>query len=307
MAVSSRFKDRFFLLRAATCASVATALLLICVKAAAWFITGSLSVLASLVDSLMDAAASLINFLAVRYSLKSPDEEHRFGHGKAEALAGLGQASFVMGSAFFLMINAVERMSKPVVLKDLEVGVGVMFFSIIATFILICVQRYVIEKTDSPAIRADMIHYTSDLLTNASTIAALVLAAYGWMYMDSVFAVGIAALICFSACRIGYESVQSLMDRQLPQQVRDRICDIVLSHEEVIGVHDLKTRKSGQTFFIQFHIDLDDEMSLLKAHRITKQVERSIAAVFPRCDLIIHQDPVGVPRKISPEYACDKK
>ena len=283
--------DTSALLKLATYASTATAFLLIGVKGAAWLMTGSLSVMASLVDSLMDAAASLINLLAVRYSLKSPDEDHQFGHGKAESLAGLGQACFIAGSAIFLLIHAAERLNHPQPLLEINIGLWVMAFAMAATLTLLAFQGYVIRRTNSSAIRADALHYKTDLLTNAAGIAALYFAAAGWPILDTLGAFAIACYILYSAWQIAREAMQVLMDRELPEETRQRICDIVLAHATVLGLHDLRTRQSGQTMLIQLHLDLDQGLPLSEAHRVTKEVERAIMASFPQADVIIHQDP----------------
>ena len=284
-------RDTDTLLRLATYASTATATVLIGVKGMAWFMTGSLSVMASLVDSLMDAAASLINLLAVRYSLKSADEDHQFGHGKAESLAGLGQACFIGGSAIFLLMHAAERLNHPQPLQEINVGLWVMVFAIGATLALLAFQGYVIKKTNSSAIRADALHYKTDLLTNTATIFALFFAASGWPLLDPLGALAIACYILYSAWQIGQEAMQVLMDRELPGKTRQRICDIALAHGTVLGLHDLRTRQSGQTMLIQLHLDLDQGLSLAEAHRVAKEVEQAIMASFPQADVIIHQDP----------------
>jgi len=279
------------LLRLATYASTATAVLLIGVKLVAWFMTGSLSVMASLVDSLMDAAASLINLLAVRYSLKRADEDHQFGHGKAESLAGLGQACFIAGSAIFLLMQAAERLKHPQPLQELNVGLWVMVFAIAATMVLLAFQGFVIKKTNSSAIRADALHYKTDLLTNTATIGALFFVASGWPLLDPLGALAIACYILYSAWQIGQEAMQVLMDQELPKETRQRICDIALAHATVLGLHDLRTRQSGQTMLVQFHLDLDQVLPLAGAHQVAKEVERAIMAAFPQADVIIHQDP----------------
>ncbi len=283
--------DSATLLRLATYASTATAVVLIGVKGVAWFMTGSLSVMASLVDSLMDAAASLINLLAVRYSLKSADQDHQFGHGKAESLAGLGQASFIAGSAIFLLMHAAERLNHPQPLQEINIGLWVMVFAIGATLALLAFQGYVIKQTNSSAIRADALHYKTDLLTNTATIGALFFAASGWPLLDPLGALAIACYILYSAWQIGQEAMQVLMDRELPEETRQHICDIALAHATVLGLHDLRTRQSGQTMLIQLHLDLDQSLPLAEAHRVAKEVEHAIMAAFPRADVIIHQDP----------------
>ncbi|OGQ86202.1 MAG: divalent metal cation transporter FieF [Deltaproteobacteria bacterium RIFOXYD12_FULL_56_24] len=283
--------DNARLLRLATYASTATAVMLIGVKGAAWFMTGSLSLMASLVDSLMDAAASLINLLAVRYSLKSADQDHQFGHGKAESLAGLAQACFIGGSAIFLLMHAAERLSHPQPLLEINIGLWVMAFAMTATLGLLAFQGYVIRQTNSAAIRADALHYQSDLLTNAAAITALFFAASGWPLLDPLGALGIAGYILYSAWRIGREAMQVLMDHELPEETRQRICDIVLAHGIVLGLHGLRTRQSGQTMLIQFHLDLDQALPLAEAHRVADEVENAIMAAFPQADVLIHQDP----------------
>lgn len=279
------------LLRLATYASVATAIVLIAAKLAAALLTGSVSVLASLVDSMMDAAASIINLLAVHYSLQPPDRDHRFGHGKAEPLAGLVQAAFIAGSAVFLILQAVDRLLNPRPLSDAVVGVGVLVFAIAATALLLLFQRRVIHYTQSTAIRADALHYATDLLTNGATIVALGLAMLGWTTMDPLFAIGIALYILYSAGHIGYESIQLLMDRELPIEIHARITEIARQHPQVRGVHDIRTRRSGQTYFVQMHLMLDDQIPLVEAHRIADEVEASILAAFPNADILIHEDP----------------
>jgi ferrous-iron efflux pump FieF len=279
------------LLRLATHASVATASLLIAAKLAAWAMTGSVSVLASLIDSMMDVAASLINLFAVRYALMPADREHRFGHGKAESLAGLAQTTFIAGSAVFLILQAFDRLLHPRPLEAVGIGIGVMVFAILATLALLLFQRHVIRATGSTAIRADALHYTTDVLTNVSIIIALLLSGYGWHGTDALFGLGIAVYILHSAWTIGHEAFQLLMDRELPDDQRQRIREAALSHAQVRGVHDLRTRRSGHDIFIQLHVELDDELSLFRAHEIADEVEALIQNIHPEADVLIHTDP----------------
>jgi len=284
------------LLQLATWSSVVTACVLIVAKSLAWWLTGSVSLLASLVDSLMDAGASLINLFAVRYSLMPADEEHRFGHGKAESLAGLAQATFIGGSAAFLVLHAVDRLQHPRPLEDVGVGVAVMVFSVLATLVLVAIQRHVVRRTRSTAIRADSLHYMTDLATNVSIIVALVLASRGWPGLDPVFAIGIAIYVAWGAWRIALEAFHQLMDRELPDPEREEIGRICLAHEQVIGVHGLRTRRSGQSEMIQLHLELDGGMTLERSHAIADAVEEAIRRAYPLADVIIHQDPVAVDR-----------
>jgi ferrous-iron efflux pump FieF len=283
------------LLRLATIASVATAVVLILAKLIAWSLTGSVSVMASLVDSLMDAGASLFNFLAIHFSLQPPDKEHRFGHGKLESLAGLAQATFITGSAVFLLLEAIDRLFHPRPLEHVTVGIIVICFSIAVTWILLAIQRYVINRTGSAAIRADALHYFTDLLTGTAVIAALAMAYFfAWTSADSWFAILIAFYILYSAWQIGYEAAQSLIDRELPDTEREKIKTLAMAYEGVFGVHDLRTRQSGQVKIIQLHLNLDGKQTLESAHSIADKVDAAIRAAFPNADIIIHQDPVDV-------------
>ncbi len=286
----SRAKKEW-LMRLATYGSVATALTLILAKSGAWFLTGSLAILASLVDSIMDMAASVINLIAINYSLKRPDKEHKFGYGKAEPLAGLIQASFIAGSAFFLIFQAIERLSSPKPVHDIGSGIWVILFAIGLTSVLILFQRIVIHHTGSTAIKADSLHYTTDILTNAATLVALFLVNRGYQAIDSIFALAIAAYILYSARTIAIEAMQLLLDRELPLEIRKKILEIATSPPEVLGVHDLRTRQSGQIKLIQLHLELSAQMKLQDAHHLAKKVEHHIHAYLPDADIIIHQDP----------------
>ncbi len=279
-------------LRRATRASVATAVLLILVKLAAWLLTGSVSLLASLIDSLMDALASLVNLLAVRWSLQPADAEHRFGHGKAEPLAGLMQAAFIAGSAVFLVLHAVERLRQPQPLEATAVGIGVMLFAMFATLLLLWLQRRVIRLTGSSAIRADALHYASDLLANLGVIAALLLAGRGVHFADPLFALLVAAYIFVSAGRIARAALHQLMDRELPAGVQARILAAARRPAAVRGVHDLRTRQAGQVPFVQLHLELDGDLPLREAHAVADEVDAAIRELLPGAEVIIHQDPV---------------
>lgn len=296
--------DRATQLRTATYASVATAVLLVSMKLGAWLMTGSVSILASLMDSLMDSAASALNLIAVRYSLVPADEEHRFGHGKAEPLAGVAQAAFIGGSAVFLTLHAVERLRFPRAVEEVGIGIAVMVVSIVLTALLLLIQRRAIRQTQSTAIRADALHYATDLLTNLSVIIALLLSNYGWAWADSVMAISVAAYIFYSAGRIGYEAVQQLLDRELGAEVQAQILAIARRPPEVQGIHDLRTRQSGQVQFVQLHLELDGGLSLQSAHAIADRVEREIRALLPDAEIIIHQDPSDMVEQVDRKLAA---
>jgi ferrous-iron efflux pump FieF len=283
--------DRAGLLKLASVASVITAAFLIVAKLAAWSVTGSVGLLASLVDSVMDSMASLINLFAIRYALQPADETHRFGHGKAEPLAGLTQAAFIAGSAIFLMFHAIDRLRYGQPVEQVGIGIGVMVLAIVMTIVLLGIQRYVIKKTDSTAIRADSLHYLTDLLTNVCILLALYLSTLGWVWADPVFAIGVAIYIFYSAYQIGHEAFQQLMDRELPDDILAQIRATAMAPPEVTGIHEMRTRQSGQTRFVQLHLQLDEEMSLKQAHAIADEVEAEIMAFLPEAEVIIHQDP----------------
>ncbi|MDU7647978.1 MAG: cation-efflux pump [Klebsiella michiganensis] len=253
--------------RAAIAATVmASALLLI--KIFAWWYTGSVSILAALVDSLVDIAASLTNLLVVRYSLQPADEEHTFGHGKAESLAALAQSMFVSGSALFLFLTGIDHLVRPEPMNAAGVGMVVTLIALVSTLLLVTFQRWVVRKTQSQAVRADMLHYQSDVMMNGAILVALALSWYGW--------------------------VQSLLDRALPDEERQEIINIVTAWPGVSGAHDLRTRQSGPTRFIQIHLEMEDNLPLVQAHVIADQVEQALLLRFPGSDVIIHQDPCSV-------------
>lgn len=283
------------LLRLASTASVVVALTLIGVKAVAWLLTDSVSMLASLVDSSMDAAASLLNFFAIRYALAPADDEHRFGHGKAEAVAGLAQAAFIAGSAAFLLLHAIDRILHPAPVHDTGIGIAVMAFSILVTAALVFLQRVALRNTGSTAIRADSLHYVGDILVNASIIVALLATAAGFHAVDAWFGIAIAFYIAWSARGIAAEALDHLLDREADAGVREEILKLVRSRPGVINIHDLRTRLSGQQLFVQMHLELDRDMPLWRAHEIAEDVELAILARFPGVDVLVHEDPAPVP------------
>lgn len=283
------------LMRLATYASVSVAVTLIALKTGAWIMTESIAMLSTLVDSLLDALASIVNLIAVRHALTPADREHRFGHGKAEALAALAQAAFIAGSAFLLLFHAGERLLHPRLLVAPEVGIVVMLVSIVLTLALVLFQMFVVRRTRSVAIAADSLHYKGDILVNIAVIVALLLGGwFGWLYADPLFGTAIAIYIFYNAWLIVREALDMLMDRELPEEDRQSIRRIAMSHPEVSSLHDLRTRRSGPFSFIQFHLVLDAELTLLKAHEIADAVEIEVRQAFPGAEVLIHQDPTGI-------------
>lgn len=291
------------LMRLATFASLSVAIMLVLAKTLAWAVTDSVVLLATLIDSTLDAIASLVNLVAVRHAITPADREHRFGHGKAEALAGLGQSAFIAGSAGFLLLESSRRLLHPVPLETLGPGLAVMVFSIALTLALMMFQRHVIRKTDSTAIKADALHYRTDFLVNGSVILALLLAGLGWQGFDALFAMGIAIYILYSSWAIVRQSLDDLMDRELPDEERESIKRIAAAHADVRGLHDLRSRRSGLSTFIQMHLEVDDDLSLVRAHRISDEVERELLRTYPNAEIIIHVDPASVlPHEPPPGY-----
>lgn len=283
------------LMRAATLAAMSAALLLVAMKTAAYVATNSVAMLASLADSALDLMASTLNFFAVRHALMPADAEHRFGHGKAEPLSALGQSAFVAGSAVLLAAETASRFFTPVAVEQGVVGLYVMIPATLITFALVTFQKYVVRKTGSLAIGADTLHYSGDLLMNLSVIAAISASAFFDMsWADPLFGGAIAIFLLANAANIARGAISHLMDREMDEGDREKIIAIALQHPKVKNVHELRTRHSGATTFIQMHIVLDKSLTLLDAHRISDDVELAVLAAYPDADVIIHQDPEGV-------------
>lgn len=282
------------LLRLATRASVGVASVLIVTKAIAWWLSGSVSMLAGLTDSLLDGVTSLLNLIAVHYALRPADDDHRYGHGKAESLAGMAQALFIAGSAILIALQAFERIKHPEPVGAPWLSIGVIILSLVLTVALLILQHRVVRETGSSAVRADSLHYRSDLLLNAGVLLALVLAGQGWYWADGLFAILIGLFLVWGAAHIGYESVQALLDRQLPEEEQARIMALCCAVEGVHGVHDLRTRQSGPTRFVQLHLELDDQLPLVQAHQIADEAELAVRQSFERMEVIIHMDPISV-------------
>lgn len=286
------------LMRLATYASVSVACLLIALKTGAWIATESIAMLSTLVDSLLDAVASIISLVAVRHALTPADHEHRFGHGKAEALAAMAQSAFIAGSSVLLLFQAGERFVHPRPLAAPETGIWVMVISIIMTMGLVGFQIWVVRRTKSVAVAADSLHYKGDILVNIAVIGALVLGSwFDWLYADPIFGTAIAVYILYNAWLIVREALDMLMDRELPEEDRQRVREIALAHAEVQDLHDMRTRRSGPTSFIQFHLVMSAELTLLNAHEISDAVESELRRTFPDAEILIHQDPTGIVEK----------
>ena len=283
--------------RAAIRAGIAALLIsscLIVMKTISWFITGSAVILASLADSISDAAASLINFWAIRQSLKPADEEHRYGHGKIEGLAALFQACFIGAAGFFVLMESLKRLVEPDPVNAHSVAIIVMVLSIIMTAGLVWFQGRSLKHANSLAVQADRAHYSGDLAANIVVIAVLVGDWFGGpVWLDPLGAIAVTVYLGFSAWHIGRGGVDMLLDREVSGPVREKILKTVLSHERVKGMHDLRTRNHGMTLHISFDVELGPKLLLCEAHAITRELEENLLKDFPNAEIMIHKDPAG--------------
>jgi ferrous-iron efflux pump FieF len=278
----------------AALASVATAAFLLVLKGLAAWQTGSVAMLGSLADTALDLVASLVTLYGVRIAATPADHDHRFGHGKAEALAALFQVVLISLSAVGIGWRAVDRLIHRETTANAEYGIGVSLAAIAATLLLIWYQRRVIARTRSVAIEADKVHYQSDLLLNGSVIAALVLDQFlGVSGADPVLGIAIALWLAWGAWRASSRAVDQLMDKEWPEEKRRRFVEVAARHPELKGLHDLRTRTSGAHDFVQFHVWMDPDMTIAAAHDVVEEVEVKLAREFPGVEILIHIDPVG--------------
>jgi ferrous-iron efflux pump FieF len=286
--------DRARLTRGAAFASIVTALFLGGLKLWAVWETGSTAMLGSLADTALDFVASLATLVGVLVAARPADESHRFGHGKAEALAAMIQVILIVLSAGAIAFRAVLRLLEGGRTEAAGEGIAVSVIAILATFALLAWQRHVIRRTGSVAIRTDNVHYKSDLLLNLAVIAALVIDQYlGFAKADPLFGLGIAGWLLWGAWRASTQAVEQLMDREWPEERRLRFVECAARHPELSRLHDLRTRTSGDRDFAQFHVDLPAEMTVGAAHAVIERVERDLLREFPGLELLIHIDPEG--------------
>ncbi len=286
--------ERGRLTRSAALASTGVAVTLLALKAWAAVTTGSVAMLASLADTGLDLLASLLTLFAVGLAARPSDERHRFGYGKAEAIAALMQTLLIIGSAMAIMARAVAALGQTELPRAAGVGIGVSLVAIMLTLGLVAWQRHVVRRTNSIAIATDSLHYQSDLLLNLTVIAALVLeSVLGLHGADAVFGIIIALWIGWRALHSARDAVAMLMDREWPAERRARLLEVVRSVPGVDGAHDLRTRSSGVIDFVQFHIWLPPDMPVITAHAIVDAVELRVLEEFPGTEIFIHIDPVG--------------
>lgn len=281
--------------RNAAIASCTVGAILIAAKLYAYLATNAVSMLSALLDSCFDVVASLITLVSVIHADAPADEQHRYGHGKAEALSALAQASFVTLTACFLLYEAATRFLTPVSVDSPRTGVAVALLAIVLTGALVAYQRHVVRRTGSVAIAGDTLHYKGDLLMNLGVIAALLLTAYtGIGAIDALFGAAIALHLLRGVWTIARKSVDILMDRELPQQQRHDILALIKSHPAAAAVHDLRTRDTGERIFIEFHLEMDGALTLNQAHAVTEDIEKMLFDAYPASEVIIHQEPAGL-------------
>jgi len=272
--------------------TIGIALIIVVIKLFAAIDTNAASILASLMDAMMDVGVSLLNFVALRYALKPADDDHRFGHGKAEAVMALFQAAFLAGAAFVLLYQGVNRIYLPAPIGAINNGIWAMLLCSGLTLTLVLLQRWIIKKTGSLAVAADQAHYRSDLLMNAAVLLALYLVQNSLLWADAAIAILIAVYLLFNAAQLLRESMVHLLDEELPETERQQILQHLLQMPGVLGVEQLRTRRAGPRIFIQLRLLLPQDWSLQKAHQVTDLAEQQIAAFYRDAEVIIHPDPL---------------
>jgi cation diffusion facilitator family transporter len=276
--------------------SLGVALILIVVKLYAWVATGSIALLTSAMDAVVDASASLVTFAGVRYAERPADREHRFGHGKGEAVAALLQAVFLAGSGLVLAFESIERLIYPVKLVSFDLGLCVIAGSLFAAAGLVLMQTWVVRRTGSTAIAADQAHYLTDIAVNAAVFAALGVTRFtGWERADPAFALAISGYMIWNGCGIARDALRQLLDRELSTEQRRRIRETVLASKDARGMHDLRTRDAGDRVFVEFHLEVDAALTVNRGHEIGDAVEHMVAALFPAgAEITVHLEPAGI-------------
>jgi len=279
----------------AALASVSIALVLLALKSYATVMTGSVAMLGSLADTGLDVVTSLVTLLGVRFAAQPADGNHRFGHGKAEALVALFQVFIIALSGLAIGYESISRLlGHNSETTNPEFGIAVSIVGIFLTGALVLYQRAIIKRTASVAIHADSVHYQADLMINIAVIVAIVLDQFiGWRSADPVFGVLIALWLLYGAWSAAQAAVHQLMDHEWPDEQRAAFIKVAESHPELKGIHDLRTRTSGSMSYVQFHVWVDPNMTVLEAHRVMDEVEAKLMRDFPNTEILIHPDPDG--------------
>ncbi len=293
MSLNKKQADK--LKKIAATSSICLALFLCLIKGLAVAYTNSLAILSSMIDSLSDIFASLITFFAIKISTKPASNNYRYGYGKAEALSALFQAGFVAAAGLFILYDTILRLKNPTNLSQTNIGLAIMVFSLISTLALVLFQRIVAKKTNSQAILADSLHYSVDILTNFSIIFSLITIKF-WNinWLDPLIAGAISLYLLHNAYKLGVDATQLLLDRELNDNIRQSIFDIVSKHYLSPKIHDLRTRDLGGEYLFEFHLELDGNQTLNTTHKYTEEIETLIKESYPNSQIIIHQDPIGL-------------
>lgn len=280
----------------ASTASLTMAVLLVVLKFLAWLATGSIALLTSAVDAMVDVGASLATFAGIRYAQRPADEDHRFGHGKGEAVAGFTQAMFLAGAAVVLAFQSIQRLIFPQNLAALDFGLWIIAFSLAAAIALVVMQSWVVARTGSTAIEADRKHYLTDVAVNTAVLAALAITHLsGWRRADPLFAIFISAYMLFNARAIALEALTQLLDRELSPEDREHITRTALACKGAKSLHDLRTRYAGDRSFVEFHLEVDGHLSVNEGHAIGDAVESAVTKALPgRAEVTVHLEPFGI-------------
>jgi ferrous-iron efflux pump FieF len=278
------------LIRLASSLSVVTAVIILAIKIYGLENTDSQSILASLVDSMLDISSSLLNLIAIRIALQPPDHNHRFGHEKFQDLAVFSQSMFFCASGIFTFISSARSLFEQNPVTNPEIGIQAMYWCLLLTFLLVCYQSYVIKKTKSDIIAADKVHYFADFLTNIAVILSLYLCNKIWG-IDALCGISISLYILYSCYSLFRQAIRNLVDEEMPDKDKQKILTIIINNQKIKGIHDFKTRYAANKPFIQFHLEMDGAMSLNDAHQISDQICEELLKFFPNAEIIIHQDP----------------
>jgi len=295
--------DKEPLIKAASIASLFVSSTLIVIKYFGWAETDSVSLLGSLADSLMDFLASIFVFIAISFSLLPADEKYRFGYGKSEGLVVFIQSLLIGVSGLYVFSEAIQRFIHPTewAINQPNIAVWIIVVSIVLSIALVLFQKYVVKISKSKAIESDQYHYLTDLYINISVLISILISGWtAYLFVDSLIGLIIALFVIYSAINLLKKSFKILLDQELPSSDRDQIKAIALRHPEVLGFHDLRTRDAGRNYVIQFHLELDPQMSLLNSHEIIEEVMEKVLDAFPDAEIIVHSDPLGVEEKRDP-------
>lgn len=275
-------------------AALAIVGIMILAKFSAYYASGSAGVLSSLMDSILDSVVSVAALGSIYYAQRPADEDHRWGHGKMEAVSALFQSALIMGGGAFLVFEAVNRLIAPVTVTNHMLGIGVMGMSIGLSMVLVAIQRASLRQRESLAVEADSAHYGSDIFINGGVLLVLLLERAGApLWVDPLFALGVAVFLGFVSRGIASKAVNMLMDRELPDAERRAIIDVIRGYEGVLDLHDLRTHRTGPAAVISFDIEVDADLSLRAAHDIARGVETALLQIYPEAEILIHVDPAG--------------